>query len=290
MSIAATYIDATTLSATTDAKGNTDLRDQCAVGTKIRADCGAEGYKYGVVSDVSYSDPTTTIVLSGAGLTSNLIGFDHGNDTADSLPTHGHTGPADGGLIASGTQFATCSSASDAAAKVAALSGFALQTGACVSVLFVNENTVADAVTLNVNATGDIPLYDAGGQAVGATHPAYFPAGSRIAFVYDGSHWLYERRIVESYVNGTSWYRVYADGWIEQGGRLTGIADSTESTLTYLKPFKNLPLSVNIHCTRGSGGDTYAFQVGVKTYSTTAAVIRTVNNATTDIWWEFKGY
>jgi len=290
MSIAATYISATTLTATTDAKGNKDLRDQCAVGTKIRADCGADGYVYGVVSDVSYSDPTTTITVSGATLTSNLAGFDHSNDTPDSLPNHGHTGPADGGLIVTGTRFATCATSSDVAAKIAALAGFVLQAGARISVLFANGNTVADAVTLNVNSTGDIPIYDEGGTAVGATHPAYFPAGSRIVFVYDGSHWLYEQRIVENYVSGTSWYRVFSDGWMEQGGKLTSVADSTDTTVTFLKAFKNNPLGANVHCTKGNGADVYAFQVGVKTSSTTAAVIRTVNNTTTDIWWEFKGY
>jgi hypothetical protein len=28
--------------------------------------------------------------------------------------------------------------------------------------------------------------------------------------------------IVETYVNGTSWYRVYSDGWVEQGGQFGG--------------------------------------------------------------------
>ena len=288
MSIAATFVSASAFTVATDRTA------EFAAGVRVRADCGADGIFTSIVTASSYASgtdlTTVTVSLDSGALTSNLDGVLHGNDIPASLTNHGHTGPADGGLIASGAQFATCSSASDAAAKVAALSGFVLQTGARVFVFFANENTVADAVTLNVNATGDISIHDEGGEAVGATNPAYFPVGSRIAFVYDGSHWLYERRIVESYVHGASWYRVYADGWIEQGSRLTGIADSTESTLTYLKPFKNLPLSVNIHCTRGSGGDVYAFQVGVKTYSTTAAVIRTVNNATTDIWWEFKGY
>lgn len=46
--------------------------------------------------------------------------------------------------------------------------------------------------------------------------------------------------IVETYVNGTSWYRVYSDGWCEQGGTLaSGSQDNTIVTVTFLKPFAN---------------------------------------------------
>jgi hypothetical protein len=100
MSIAATYVDATQFTAVYDAKGNTDLTGQCAVGTRIRANCGTDGYKYGVVSAVSYSSPTTTVTISGDTLTANLVNFDHGNDSPDTLANHGHTGQADGGTVA----------------------------------------------------------------------------------------------------------------------------------------------------------------------------------------------
>lgn len=36
----------------------------------------------------------------------------------------------------------------------------------------------------------------------------------------------------ESYVNGTSWYRVYSDGWCEQGGYV-----ASGNNVTYLKPY-----------------------------------------------------
>lgn len=42
-------------------------------------------------------------------------------------------------------------------------------------------------------------------------------------------------RIVETYSNGTSWYRVYSDGWCEQGGSF--MASST--TITFLQEFVN---------------------------------------------------
>lgn len=40
--------------------------------------------------------------------------------------------------------------------------------------------------------------------------------------------------VVESYNDGTNWYRVYKSGWVVQGGYSTG---ATTKTITFLKPF-----------------------------------------------------
>ena len=40
--------------------------------------------------------------------------------------------------------------------------------------------------------------------------------------------------VVESYNDGTNWYRIYKSGWIEQGGY------STNGFITFLKPFANV--------------------------------------------------
>ena len=44
--------------------------------------------------------------------------------------------------------------------------------------------------------------------------------------------------VIETYINGTSWYRVYSDGWCEQSGVAT-CNTSGEGTITFLKPFVN---------------------------------------------------
>ena len=41
--------------------------------------------------------------------------------------------------------------------------------------------------------------------------------------------------VVETYSNSNSWYRVYSDGWCEQGG--TRVATTTWETIVFLKPF-----------------------------------------------------
>jgi hypothetical protein len=44
---------------------------------------------------------------------------------------------------------------------------------------------------------------------------------------------------VESWHEGTEWYRVYSDGWCEQGGI------TSAKSVTFLKPFKFIMLALN---------------------------------------------
>lgn len=45
--------------------------------------------------------------------------------------------------------------------------------------------------------------------------------------------------VVETYSNGNNWYRIWSDGWCEQGGISTGVAD-----IQLLKPFSNTDYGV----------------------------------------------
>ena len=48
------------------------------------------------------------------------------------------------------------------------------------------------------------------------------------------------RTVIETYSNGTSWYRVWSDGWCEQGGYFENTQTSSGNvTLTFLKEFAN---------------------------------------------------
>lgn len=57
----------------------------------------------------------------------------------------------------------------------------------------------------------------------------------------DYSDYVNRLHIVETYVNGASWYRVWSDGWKEQGGALHNLATGNDGivTVSYLKPFSN---------------------------------------------------
>lgn len=74
--------------------------------------------------------------------------------------------------------------------------------------------------------------------------------------------------ITETYVNGTSWYRVYSDGWCEQGGRQS--INNNGVTVTYLKPFKDTNYSIVIsQADAGSSRAEYYNTVKVNTKNAT---------------------
>lgn len=54
--------------------------------------------------------------------------------------------------------------------------------------------------------------------------------------------------VVDAYQNGTEWYRVYSDGWIEQGGSIGTSTTSGYPTyiITLLKPMANTNFNVQV--------------------------------------------
>lgn len=48
--------------------------------------------------------------------------------------------------------------------------------------------------------------------------------------------------VTETYVNGSSWYRVWSDGWCEQGGVLSVEKESNVAPVTFLKTYNSLPI------------------------------------------------
>ena len=72
---------------------------------------------------------------------------------------------------------------------------------------------------------------------------------------YENPKWLLDR--IETYLNGTSWYRIYAKDdygyWCEQGGTITNKASSL--TVTFLKTFVSTDYSLMVY-KRGTDNDT----------------------------------
>lgn len=113
-----------------------------------------------------------------------------------------------------GIAYATCSTASATAAKVAACTGFKLTTGAAVLVKFSNTNSAASP-TLNVNSTGAKPIVAYGTTAIQAYA---WKAGQAVMVVYDGTSWV---ALVQSWAT-TTYYGI------------TKLSSSTSSTSTTL--------------------------------------------------------
>ena len=91
--------------------------------------------------------------------------------------------------------------------------------------------------------------------------------------------------ITETYSNGTSWYRVYSDGWCEQGGQIAN--GSNNVTAALLKPYKNtnyLALGCAISNNNGRVG---IAGVGIKT-TTTCSFIN--NSYEFPVGWITEGY
>ena len=96
--------------------------------------------------------------------------------------------------------------------------------------------------------------------------------------------------VVESYVNGASWYRVYKSGWCEQGGTAT-VQTNTEpaasNTITLLKPYLDTNYTVII-------GGRYArytttAEPGARPVDGSSFAILTGGDAT-DFYWSACGY
>ena len=56
--------------------------------------------------------------------------------------------------------------------------------------------------------------------------------------------------VIQNYCSGTSWYRVWSDGWIEQGGQATSNHNGTK--FTFVKTFSNTNYTVTL--SRGASG------------------------------------
>ena len=103
------------------------------------------------------------------------------------------------------------------------------------------------------------------------------------------------RTIVETYRSGTSWYRVYSDGWCEQGGIYDNGSNAREiyTSLTFLKPYANVNYIVNILGTREGTGN-YKQSTGSTSKTTQGITIGLYGFGSSDyaryIQWRACGY
>lgn len=92
--------------------------------------------------------------------------------------------------------------------------------------------------------------------------------------------------IIETYQNGPTWYRLYADGWCEQGGNF-GAAFSSwiDKTVTLMVPYKDTFYYVGVHTGHTSNTD----EPCVNTKTTTTFMCRPYNS-TGNANWHTSGY
>lgn len=186
----------------------------------------------------------------------------------------------------------TCSTASATADKVVSLTGYSLVSGARFYVTFSNKNSVAGALTMNVNSTGAKTICHADGTAISATTPAYFVANCPIEFWYDGTNFRFKQELIKSYLNTDDCYRLYNDGFVEQYGKTLCASSSAgvTTTVTLLVSMINSTYSRMI-----SNNSNYVGQrtqtIGSAT-TTTISIIAYQPSGTENrlLGWEVKGY
>lgn len=97
------------------------------------------------------------------------------------------------------------------------------------------------------------------------------------------------RTVVETYHSGTEWYRIWSDGWCEQGGQFIG--SNVNTTITLLKAFTdtNYTVTTSAYYINDTYDDSWTTNVQINTISTTSFNIR-VSNSGKGAYWEAKGY
>lgn len=94
--------------------------------------------------------------------------------------------------------------------------------------------------------------------------------------------------VVQNYVNGNSWYRVWSDGWIEQGSNIS-ITSHTTKTVTLPKPFSNTNYTLNF--TQGGWADgNERSDTGITAITTTSFTIGSTSGCSSLGRWYACGY
>ena len=97
------------------------------------------------------------------------------------------------------------------------------------------------------------------------------------------------RTVVETYSSGTEWYRVWSDGWCEQGGRFQS-ADGVDTTVNFLKPFIDTNYTPIVGQQYGSDGQAQFRTFNIYSLLPGSMVIHNTTNGTNICIWEAKGY
>ena len=100
--------------------------------------------------------------------------------------------------------------------------------------------------------------------------------------------------VVATYLSGTTWYRLYSDKWIEQGGIIT-FSNSNDAayTLTFPKAFKNTSYYFDYAANTGATGR-YAFYAKAELGASTSVSAASINiwrrGAFNNLRWYAAGY
>lgn len=139
---------------------------------------GVYQYKDGKLNSIAGAENAAQVYYDNTGTTSSATNV---QDAITELNTN---------ILNKTGMYCVCSTSSSTAAKTASLAGFALQTGAKVTVYFENNNT-ASSPTLNINNTGAIGIRKGYHASSGLASTTQIPCGP-VELVYNGTYWVME--------------------------------------------------------------------------------------------------
>lgn len=96
------------------------------------------------------------------------------------------------------------------------------------------------------------------------------------------------RTVVESYQNGTDWYRIWSDGWVEQGG-LTSASASTSGYITLLVEMRDTNYFCRAYYQANDTGGARTNYGYCGAYSTTQILVGSYSTSFKNSW-EVKGF
>ena len=162
----------------------------------------------------------------------------------------------------------------------------------------IYKNNQASSLTIGVGSTWDnapsLSLYgmDATSGVIGGFQLRAGEADYNLTGRADGSlEWAGKKLkyVTDTYNSGTSWYRVWSDGWIEQGGQIL-VTKNTEKAVTLLKSMSNTN-----YCVQGANisyynNGRYACSPCCKKTSTTTVTLGNVEDVDVTYSWMVCGY
>lgn len=101
------------------------------------------------------------------------------------------------------------------------------------------------------------------------------------------------RTVVETSVNGASWYRVWSDGWIEQGGIIASLSSSSLRTISFSRAFSNTNYNLQVTIESSYAGALWGEYLGFYSNSKTTSGFQIYDNGTpyiTGYNWKACGY
>ena len=173
----------------------------------------------------------------------------------------------------------------------------------CGSLRLTNGSGYNDVSLTAANETGDINqlgIRNTNGVSYGyaPTYTANYADNSTkiVTTAYMANHWTTTKAttsstaskarpavVIQNYVNGNSWYRVWSDGWIEQGGYQSF---SDYWTLTFLKPFTK----TNYTFTSSSEGEDLNAVLGITSRTAKSIGGNSADKRTLTYNWRASGY